>query len=83
VPVVLIVMDQAQVRFMNQGSGLKGVSGAFAPEFGGRQLAQLLIHNGRKLLQSGFVPATPVAQEDGELGGFDLLHAAVPQQPFS
>ena len=55
-PFDLADTDQAEVGFMNEGGGLKGMSRAFAGHIASRRQVQLVVHERHQFLQGGFVP---------------------------
>ena len=58
-PFDLADTDQAEIGFMNQGGGLKGMSRAFAGHITSRRHVQLVVHERHQFLQGGFVPLPP------------------------
>jgi hypothetical protein len=54
-PRSLVVFDQPQPGFMNEGRRLQGVAGGFVGHPVGRQLTQFLIHQRQQLIRGLFV----------------------------
>src|SRR5580704_9132762 len=68
-PVRRLLMEEAQICLVNQGSTLKGVIGAFLPEVAAGDAAQLSINQGDQLFPSVWVAAPPVEEQLTNLFG--------------
>ena len=57
------VVDQAQVRFVDEGRGLEAVPGALAPHVAAGEAVELGVHDGGQLGEGALVPFGPRAQQ--------------------
>ncbi len=61
-PLHFLLMHHAHEGFVHQCGALQGVVGTLAPQVGGRQPAQLAVHQGHQLFERVLVSLTPVDQ---------------------
>jgi hypothetical protein len=76
-PSQVLVIGQAEVRFMNQHRRLEGDRAA-APEKARRQPPQLVVNDRHQAVQGGAVPPAPIDQERREL--LSRGHAIAPPE---
>jgi hypothetical protein len=62
-PLDILHVDEAQKGFVDEGGGLKGVSGSFLTHVAAGQAVQLLVDAGGELLEGFLIPAAPGLQE--------------------
>jgi hypothetical protein len=67
-PLDFLLVNQPEVRFVNQGCALQGVPRGFPPQIRRRECAQLVVHGGHKPIQSVYITARPLFQQDGDIG---------------
>src|SRR5262249_5504651 len=67
----LLRVYQPQVRFMDQGRGLQGLTRFLLRQPLRRQLAQLVIHQRQQMLRGGWVAGFDGVQDVGDVGHVD------------
>ena len=67
-PVLFLVFQQSQVRFVNQRSGLKCLSGSLAPQIAASQPPELVVHD-RHDFRDGLLVSGGGPVEDAGYGG--------------
>lgn len=70
-----MLLDEAEVGFVDEGGGLEGVASAFAGEVAGGEAAKFGVDEGDECLQGGGVAGAPAAEELGDIG-VGLRHRA-------
>ena len=63
-----MLLDEAEVGFVDEGGGLEGVAGAFAGKVAGREAAKFGVDERDECLQCGGVAGAPSAEELGDVG---------------
>jgi len=67
-PIDLALVDQPDVRLMNQGRRLQGVVGPLAPKLARGHAAKLRIDQGQQLRERRLVATAPVAEQRRDVG---------------
>ena len=62
-PLRHFLANQAQIGFVDQGSALEGVIGAFAPEMAARYPAQLFVNHGYQRFPCFLVALAPIGEQ--------------------
>jgi len=60
--------DEAEVGFVNEGGGLECVAGLFLSQFGGGELAKLVVDEGEELLGSRGIAGFDLGEDAGDVG---------------
>lgn len=69
------LIQQPQVRLMDECGGLQRVVGTFPPQMATRDATQLLVHEGQKTMQRVIVSGTPQPKELAGRGGRGCGHS--------
>ena len=71
-----VLLDEAEIRFVDEGCGLQGVVRTFLVQVAGREAAQFVVDERHQLRKSNRVAAAPTLQQlrDGAwVSHFDLI----------
>jgi hypothetical protein len=80
IPIRFPLLEQPQIKLVNQGCGLKCMIAMLAAEIGGGYVVQMGINVRHKLIARLRIPGLPLAEQNRDIPGFALHYSEKPIQ---